>query len=140
MKPEARSAVILTATFAVGAVLGMVGQGLLMRERTRRVEDLRRPQGFAAELEHVIEPRDDQRQAVRAVLEATGQRNDVIIRAAHESLKAELDSMRTRLDPLLDAGQRERLDRMGRLPDPFRPPRGGPPPEGGPPREGPPPR
>lgn len=149
MKLETRSALILTATFAIGGLVGMVGQGLLMRERTRRVEDLRRPAGFATELERVIGPRDDaQRQAIRPILEATGQRNDAIIRAAHADLKTQLDSMRARLDPMLDAAQRERLDHMGRLPNPFPPPGGagrGPPPGdrppsgAGPPPGGPPP-
>lgn len=143
MKPESRSAAILLATLAIGIVLGMVGQGLLIRERTRRVEDLRRPRGFADELEQVIEPRDDtQRQAIRAILEATGHRNEAIINGAHESLRAVLDSMRTRLAPILDDRQRERLDRMGRLPDPFHPPEGRPPgdrPPGSRPPEGPPP-
>lgn len=73
-------------------------------------------------MEEVIRPRDErQRAAVEPILEATAARNDTIIRHAHQALRA------ARLDapppgPLLDAEQRRRLESVGRLPDPFRPP------------------
>lgn len=48
-------------------------------------------------------------------------------------LSAELDSLRSRLDPLLDPEQMERLEEEGRLRNVFRRPGGGP--RGRPPRE-----
>jgi hypothetical protein len=149
MKPELKSSLILFVTLAFGVLLGLAVQGTLARERTRKVAELRGPPGFVAHMEAVIQPRDDaQRRAIGPILEETGQRNGVIIGSANAELRAALDSMRARLAPLLDQEQRNRLGRIGRLPDPFQPPprdgRGPPPPDGRgpPPRDGrgPPPR
>ena len=157
MRGETKSALILAATLALGVALGAVGSGALARGRTERMRELGRPDGFAAHMEEIIRPRDEaQRAALRPALDATARRNGEIIRAAHVQLRAELDSMRARVAPLLDDAQRARLDDFARLPpDPFRPPPrggrppgerppGGPPPgsppPGGPPPGGPPPR
>ena len=145
MKAETKSAAILVATLALGVVLGMVTQGLLMRQLGERAGGLRRPGGFVSHLEGVIEPTAAQRDTVHALLERTAARNQTVIEGARGELRALLDSLQLQLSPILDEGQRDRLARMSRLPDPFRPPprdgrppREGPPPEG-PPREGPPP-
>ena len=143
MRMEAKSTAILLATLAIGVVLGMVGQGMLMRERTAQVGELRRPPGFVAHMDEVIQPRTEQRESIRSVLEMTARRNQQIMGLAREELRAVLDSMRQQLAPLLDPDQRERLARMSRLPDPFRPPPDRPPggrfPPEGPPGDRPPP-
>ena len=139
MKTEVKSAAILIATLALGMVLGMVAQGVLMRARTEQVGGLRRPPGFTAHLEAVIQPRPEQREAVRAILETTARRNQDIMSRAREDLRRVLDSMQLQLAPQLDDPQRERLARMSRLPDPFRPPPPGEGRPGGPPPRGPPP-
>jgi len=156
MKMESKPVAILFATLALGVVLGMVGQGLLMRQRTQRVGELRRPPGFVVHMEHVLEPTAAQRDTLRVLLRATASRNEAIIASARGALRTALDSLQLQLAPLLSAQQRERLAENSVLPDPFRPPppRGGggmgkrplgddrPPPgrEGPPPgREGPPP-
>lgn len=156
MKADVKSAAVLVATLAIGVVLGMVGQGMLTRQRTQQVSELRRPPGFVEHMERVIDPTDAQRDTVRALLSAVATRNEAVMQSARGALKGGLDSLQVALAPLLDEGQRERLGRMSRLPDPFQPPpppppdgRGGagagqrPPdgrPPGGPPRGGPPPK
>jgi hypothetical protein len=152
MTPYLRSALLLAATLAAGVLLGAVGAGRLAQHQRDRAREIRRPPGFVAHMERVIAPHDSaQREAIRPLLEATGRRNDAIIRDANERLRAGVDSLRAALAPLLDADQRERLDRELRgLRDPFRPgprpgspppgsPPPGAPPPGGPPPEGPPP-
>jgi len=152
MKIETRTAVILLTTLLLGVLLGAVGGGTMAAERRARLDEMRRPGGFVEQVEEVVRPRDQaQRAALRPVIEATARRNQQIVRGANARLRAELDSMRARLAPRLDAAQRERLDRF--LPPPFgppppghprpgdaRPPPGGPPPPGeGPPFGAPPP-
>jgi hypothetical protein len=106
---------------------------------------MRRPGGFVEEMERVIQPRDAaQRDSLRPYLEATDQHNRAIVDGARGSMRAELDSMRARVDKLLDDKQRARLaDFAQRGPQrgpgrpgqrPFGGPRGGPP--DGPPPEG----
>jgi hypothetical protein len=148
MKIETRTAVILLTTLLLGVLLGAVGGGTMAAERQARLQDMRRPGGFVENMEEVIRPRDAaQRDALRPIIQRTAERNRAIIDAANRQLHAELDSMRARLAPHLDARQRARLDDFARRPPPaFRPnaPRGpgapGGPPSGGgpPPGEGPP--
>ncbi|MGA2382618.1 MAG: hypothetical protein ABSG61_04205 [Gemmatimonadales bacterium] len=137
MKMEAKSVAILVATLALGVVLGMVGQGLLMRDRARRVAELRTPPGFVSLVEEVIQPRAEQEARIRPILEESARSYDSAVASARVELGAVLDSMKLKLAPLLDDRQRERLARMAQLPDPNRrPPRPGEPPrEGGPPQD-----
>ena len=143
MKVETKSAVILLITLALGAALGMLGQGAWQHARQQQVGALRRPPGFVAHMESIIKPTAEQRPAVHRMLGIVGARNQRIIDSARAALRVEIESMQQQLAPVLTAEQRDRLARMSRLPDPFRapPPRDGgardgrgPPPGG--PREG----
>lgn len=158
MQIDGKAAAILIGTLLLGIALGGVGAGALARRRADEVQALRRPPGFVAHMLETIRPNSPaQRDSLRPILERTAARNDTIIRAANDALRTELDTLRARLAPLLDSGQRARLAEEGRLPEPFRPgprdqrppDRGGPPPDragppprrgGPPPPEGPPPR
>ncbi len=144
MKLEVKSTLLLLGTLLLGVMLGMVGQGMLQRERAAQVGELRRPPGFVAHMSQMIDPTDAQRDTVTAILEATAVENQRVIDEAQRTLRASLNAMRTRLAPVLTEAQRNRLASMERLPDPFRPlprgagrPDGGPPPPGGPPPGGP---
>lgn len=143
-----KSAAILLATLAIGVVLGMVAQGMLMHDRDRRVAELRAAPGFVSLVAGVIQPRPDQEAAIRTILEKNAQRYDSVLRATRGEVTAVLDSMKQELAPLLDERQRERLGRMAQVPDPNRPPprpgerppRRPPPPDERPPADRPPPR
>ena len=144
MTAATRSGLLLAATLLLGIVLGAAGMGALQRRRRAELGGLGRPPGFARHVTEVIGPRDSAQAArLEPAIARAAARNERIIRAANAGLRGSLDSMRTELAPLLDEAQRERLERMTRLPPPFGPrpfPRGmrGPRPEG-PPPEGPPP-
>ncbi len=136
MSTTVKSAIILLSTLGLGVVLGMVGQGFLSRERTRHQEELRTPPGFVDLVEQVIQPRPEQRAAVRARLQVAAVRYDSVITGASARIDAVLDSMKASLAPILDERQRQRLARMTRVPDPHRPPpRPGEPPRPPRPRE-----
>lgn len=139
MKIDPKSIMIVGGTLALGVVLGLVLQGTLQRRRNDRMGQLRHEQGFVRHMESIIQPRAEQRATIMPLLETTGARNQQIIDRAQIALRSTLETMRVQLEPMLDADQRKRMEAMGRLPDPFRPPRGGGPPGGGPPRGGPPP-
>lgn len=152
MKLETKSSVILIATLLLGVAIGLIGQGALQRAmhdpRGPRNGERARPSGFVARMESVLQLRVDQRATVRPLLESSADQNQRVIDDAHGRLRAQLDTLRATLAPLLDEAQRAQLaDEARRLPDPFRPPprEGGRPPGDGrglPPddRGGPPPR
>lgn len=139
MTTQFKSLVLLAATLVVGFALGLFADASLVRGRRDQIDRLRRPPGFVAHMERVIQPHSDaQRDSIRPLLEHTAQQNGTIMHDANDHLRAALDSMRTALAPMLDQAQRDRLAReVGRMP-PFGQGRGrgGPPPFG---RGGPPP-
>ncbi|HVX41332.1 MAG TPA: hypothetical protein VHB25_17340 [Gemmatimonadaceae bacterium] len=141
MTANTKSLVLLALTLIVGFSLGLFADATLVRGRRDRLGELRRPPGFVAHMNDIIDPHSPaQRDSIRPIVEAAAERNQQIIRAANDHLRASMDSMRTSLAPLLDAEQRARLEReAGRQPNPFGPggARGGPPP-GGPPPNAPP--
>jgi uncharacterized membrane protein len=130
MSANIKSLVLLAATLVVGFSLGLFADATLVRGRRDRIGQLQRPPGFVAHMEDVIRPHSDaQRDSIRPVLQAQADRNDQIVRTSRQQLRAELDSMRTALSPMLDASQRDRLAReVERGPGFGRGGRGGPPP------------
>ena len=140
MKLDLKPTAILVATMSVGVVLGMVGQGMLMQDRSRRVQALRRPPGFISQLEDAIRPTDQQRDSVHKLLEKAAARNEAIYEADRVKLGAALDTMRMQLAPLIDKEQQARLAQVSQLPDPNRPPRRDGPRNDRPPRDEQPPR
>ncbi len=145
MNIDSKAAVILLCTLALGGGVGAVVTGAVARHRDTQLQALRRPVGFVEHMETLIQPHDSaQRAAIHPLLEEVAQRNDSIIRGAHDQLHGALDELRSRLAPLLDAAQRGRVAEEGRGPpgrpdqrgpDPFGPP--GPPGRGGPGGRGP---
>ena len=133
MNNQLKSLILLAATLVVGFALGLFADASLVRGRRDRIGEIRRPPGFVAHMEDVIQPHSDaQRDSIRPLLEHTAQQNGMIMRDANDHLRATLDSMRTALAPMLDQAQRDRLaHEVGRMP-PFGPGRGrgGPPPFG----------
>jgi hypothetical protein len=133
---DIKAAVMLLVTLLLGVALGALGTGALSRYRTEEVQQLRRPPGFVAHMEEVIQPRDStQRVKVDSILTAAAARNDSILQRTNDQLRAALD-------PVLDTQQRARLEQAAKLAPPIRAGGEGRPGEGPPPREGrgPPPR
>ncbi len=131
MSNSVRAWVLLLVTLCLGIAVGLLGGGALQERRMARVNNLRRPGGFVEHVREVIQPRSDsQWNAIRPLVEATAEQN-VSMRRLHDSaMRAAIDSLKSRLDPMLDAAQRERFAR-------FVPERGGPPGRFGPGRGGP---
>lgn len=141
MNANIKSLILLAATLVVGFSLGLFADATLVRGRMDRLNRLQRPPGFVEHMERVIQPHSDaQRDSIHGILEAQATRNDQIMRTSRGQLRAELDSMRAQLGPLLDQAQRDRLAReiergggrsFGRGGPPFG--RRGPPPDRRPP-------
>lgn len=110
MRIEVKAWAAIVGTLIVGAALGMLMSGALERRRHERVETMRQPGGFVEEMERVIQPRDAaQRDSLRPYLQTTDQHNRAIVDGARGSMRAEIDSMRAKVDKLLDDKQKARL-------------------------------
>ena len=131
MTANTKSLFLLALTLVTGFALGLFADASLVRGRRERIQELRRPPGFVAHMESVIQPHSDaQRDSIRPFLERVARNNNQAMRDLNTSLRAGLDSMRTALAPMLDASQRERLaEEIDRMPEVGRGGRG----RGGPP-------
>jgi hypothetical protein len=148
MTANTKSMLLLALTLVTGFALGLFADASLVRGRRDRIQGLRRPPGFVAHMQDVIEPHSDaQRDSIRSILENVARQNNQLIHDVNTHLRATLDSMRTTLAPMLDPAQRDRLSaEVDRMPDVLgRGGRGGPPfgpggrgrggPRGGPPND-----
>ncbi len=129
MSPSARSSLLLGITLAIGVVLGVFLGGALQQFRFGIIQGLGDRQGFVRHLERIIGPRDEQqRQAIRPILEAAAERNHEIDRGSRDQLRAALYAMIAELSEHLDDEQLQRLEGFARRPPPRGPPGGPPPP------------
>ncbi len=122
MSNSVRAWLLLVVTLCLGIAIGLLSAGALQERRTARVNNIRRPGGFVEHVRDVIRPTSDsQWNAIRPLVEVTSLQNIDRQRTHDSTIRAALDTLRARLDPMLDDRQRERLARFV----PARP--GGPP-------------
>jgi hypothetical protein len=113
MTPSVRAWLLLGVTFLLGISIGVLGAGALQERRVARVNEIRRPGGFVEHVQSVIQPASDsQWQQIRPYIEATATQNMSMRRMHDSSMRATLDTLRARLNPMLDDRQRERLARF----------------------------
>jgi hypothetical protein len=130
MTPFAKATLVLVTTFGLGAAVGYLGHAVQVQARERRPpQPDERREGFVQRMEALIAPRDAaQWSAIRPFVEATDAANRSAVDEARRTLRVNVDTLRARIDTLLDAGQRARLAEFAARPGP-----GGPPGLGGPP-------
>lgn len=158
MSNAVRAWVLLLVTLCLGIAIGLLGGGALQERRMARVDNMRRPAGFAEHVREVIQPTSDsQWNAIKPLIEAAAAQTLVLRRTHDAAMRANIDSLKAQLEPMLDAAQRERFSRFvpgparqsGRFGRPGGGPRGGgpddrggpddgrgPPPDGPPPEDG----
>jgi len=113
MSNTVRAWLLLSVTLLLGVAIGVLGAGALQDRRFARVNDMRRPGGFTAQVQKVISPTSDsQWTAIRPWVEAAARENGEHRRMHDGAMRASLDTLRIRLEPLLDADQRKRLARF----------------------------
>lgn len=131
MTPRAKSALLLIGTLLIGIVLGVLLHARLSEQRIERLAFLRSQRGFVRFMERAIEPRDEeQRQAIRAVLERAAQRMAEHQTESRREARVILDSTRAELRALLTDEQLRQLEEHLEFRREYRPGRGrrGPPP------------
>ena len=115
MSPSVRAWTLLVVTLLLGISIGVLGAGALQERRVAHVNDLRRPGGLVEHVQDMIQPTSDsQWQKLRPFIEATAAQNANMRHMHDSSMHATLDTLRARLNPMLDERQRERLARFAR--------------------------
>ena len=116
MTARTKSALMLVTTLFIGILLGSLLTGALQSRRMENVMQLRSARGLSFLLEDVIRPEsEEQRAAIRAVLEDAGPRLAEEMNSSRRRMQALMDSVRAELDPLLTDEQKARLDERARV-------------------------
>ena len=143
MSVKWKSFFIIVAILVIGILIGVFMAGPFMRHHVGRRHIDRGPEMFTQMMERVIQPTEEQREAVHAVLEEYSMRLEEL----HEDFRTEMvttiDSLKADLDPLLTDEQKARLEERNDRLERFKEKRPGhgmkgtpPPPPGSPPERG----
>jgi hypothetical protein len=116
MKIQIKTALVLAATFIVGAVIGALVSGAIRRQHINRVFQMREPAGFVGFAEEILKPTDAQKDTVRKILVENHKRL-LEIRTLHiNDMSAQMDSLNRKLAKVLTQEQIKRLPRFeGRM-------------------------
>jgi len=111
MSTRGRAIGIIVGTLLIGVVIGALIVGpLVARHHFKRVADWRTPKGFAARLEEIIDPEEDQVDALRSILTRYGHSFDEVASRHRSEVKEMFDSLGAELDTILTDEQKERLE------------------------------
>jgi len=109
MKAMTKTVFLLTLVFILGGISGAVLQGYLMRRHIKTVtRHMRTPEGFIERFERIIDPSDEQRKEIIAILEKHHEK----MMAFHKAFPLRMDSLKMDLDSVLTDEQKEKLQHM----------------------------
>jgi len=112
MNVKTKSTLILVGTLVIGMVLGgLIDRSILRTQFKHRVERMRNPLGFMQFFEGIIEPNEEQYDAIKELLEKRSQQLHEIGQNSRDEMKMVMDSLKMDIDPLLTAEQKARLER-----------------------------
>lgn len=112
MSSRTRIASILIATLVLGMVVGALGFSVYQRHRFRDALSLARPTLFTARLQRALGPvEEERRQRIASILRRVDERMRAHRIARDRERRAQLDSIRAALHPLLTDEERRRLQR-----------------------------
>lgn len=112
MKPRVQSTILLLVTLVIGILLGALLQSSLRSKRMSHMRFLHGEEQFIAELEKAIDPVSDQQAAkINAILVEMSPGIMGTIQQHREAVRSQFTMLESRLQPVLDEEQQERLKR-----------------------------
>lgn len=112
MNAKAKSIFVLVGVLLIGVIIGAFGSSLLRKNFIEeRISRFRTPEGFTGRIIDIIQPEEEQRKKVEAILLKHHQMMLEIGEQTREEIKTHVDSLMNELKPLLSAEQLERLEK-----------------------------
>jgi hypothetical protein len=132
MNIKIKTTLIILFTFIIGMAAGSMLTQVFFKFRMKKLLSMRAPLGFAAHFERIIQPTDEQRNAVRKILFKYGEKIHQVGQRIREEFIPINEAMHEELNAILTPEQKKRLEERF-----FRRGPGGffPPPGDGPPRD-----
>ncbi len=114
MTNRTKSALLLVVVLAIGMILGSLLTGAVANRRLASLTEVR--SRMVPFIEEAIQPEsEEQREAIREVLDAAAPRFAEIFSSTGEQMRALADSVFEELEPLLTEEQKERLEKRMRF-------------------------
>lgn len=104
-KTKTKAGLILIGTLVLGIIIGVLGSRYLVEKRIGRMAGMRYQKGFVEVFIKLIDPAENQEQAVRAVLEKHHDRFRKIMEGRMVEIRTSMDSLKVELIPLLTEEQ-----------------------------------
>jgi hypothetical protein len=126
MSMRSQTTIIVVSTLVIGILIGLFLAGPVLHRHLRPPFRGRHGGGFTEALEMLIDPKPEQAEAIRKVLDKHADGFNDINSRYHSEISAMMDSLRKDLDPLLTDEQRARLDKgrdhFNKMRDHIKPP------------------
>jgi hypothetical protein len=119
MSIRTKTILIIIATLLIGMILGILVSGPLMRhhfERPPKFAQSERSKHFVTLFERLIQPQDNQREAVVEILDRYSKRIEGLDSRHRLEMQALFDSMQTELSPILTEEQKVELTKRLKWP------------------------
>ncbi|MBT8401612.1 MAG: hypothetical protein KJO98_14135 [Rhodothermia bacterium] len=111
MSPRTKSILLLLATLIIGLLLGALINGYFVRQRLDRLGSLMTRDGYSSRLIEVVNPsNEEQREALRSVLDGASPKAIEIMRESRQAMRALNDSVKAELEDILTEEQMARLE------------------------------
>ncbi len=113
MRVETKTTIIIIAVLLIGIIIGFFCSGAYLRfQHHRQFERIRKEGGLESFLGHIIQPDPDQEKEIYQILLDNTKKLREISEQHHLMLVKNLDSLKTKLSPLLNPDQLERFNRF----------------------------
>ncbi len=109
MNVKLKSSIIIIVTFVFGMIAGALLNQTYLEYKMKKILSMRKPEGFAAHFERIIEPTNDQRKAVHEILLKYGKRIFEVGERFRKEFFPIPPEMKHDLDKILNPQQKKRL-------------------------------
>ena len=110
MTTKSKTTLIILGTLIIGIAIGALVSGTWRQQREHRFERMMSHQRFLHVMERIIQPTDEQREAIDQILEKRSEQISAIQEKHESEVRALLDSLRSDLASVLTEEQRTRLE------------------------------
>jgi hypothetical protein len=125
MKTQAKTWFIISGTFLLGLIVGILGSHLFFRYQVGRIVDVRSPQRIFGFMDRIVQPTAEQRPEFEKILQRHGQLLIEQMRENQSRQQQRLSDLKADLAAILTPTQMDRLeDHLQRRSQRLRPGRG----------------
>ncbi|NQU66876.1 MAG: hypothetical protein HQ510_02935 [Candidatus Marinimicrobia bacterium] len=118
LQTNTKSIVIIVSILVLGLILGILSTRFLIKGRVSDFADMRNPKGFVNLFERMLDPSDEQADAVKNILDSHHERF-LVLREKHlEDMRTIMDSLQSELEPHLSKDQLKRFEERMLHPNP----------------------